>query len=38
MADFEPLRLAARGFPDVEECVHRGGPAFRVGAKAFALW
>jgi hypothetical protein len=38
MADFEHLRLAALALPDVEEGAHRGGPAFRVGGKTFALW
>jgi hypothetical protein len=38
MADFRQLRDMALRLPDVVEGVHRGGPAFRVSGKTFALW
>lgn len=38
MAQFEDVRRAALGLPQVEEGLHRGGAAFRVGGKTFALW
>ncbi len=38
MASFERVRLKALQLPMVEEGDHRGGPAFKVGKKAFALW
>ena len=38
MSTFNYLRKQALQLPRVEEGVHRGGPAFRVGGKAFALW
>ena len=38
MADFQDLRDLALGLPNVDEGLHRGGPAFRVAGKTFALW
>ncbi len=38
MADFQHLRDVALRLPGVAEGFHRGGPAFRVGGKTFALW
>jgi hypothetical protein len=38
MADFQHLRDVALRLPNVEEGLHRGGPAFRVAGKTFALW
>jgi hypothetical protein len=38
MADFRQLRDVALSLPGVDEGVHRGGPAFRVAGRTFALW
>jgi hypothetical protein len=38
MSDFDHLRRAALALPGVEEGEHRGGQAFRVRGRAFALW
>jgi len=35
---FDVLRQAALSLPEVEEGVHRGGPAFKCRGKTFALW
>jgi hypothetical protein len=38
VANFDTLRRAALILPDVNEGVHRGGPAFRCRGKTFAFW
>jgi hypothetical protein len=38
MSRFGHLRQAALALPGVEEGDHRGGPAFRVRGRTFALW
>ncbi len=38
VCSFVHLRECALKLPKVEEGVHRGGPAFRVHGKTFALW
>jgi hypothetical protein len=38
MSDFACLRRAALALPEVKEGEHRGGPAFRVRGRTFALW
>jgi hypothetical protein len=38
MSSFETLRAAALALPEVTEGTHRGGPAFYVRGKTFALW
>jgi hypothetical protein len=38
MSDFACVRRAALRLPEVEEADHRGGPAFRVRRRTFALW
>jgi hypothetical protein len=38
MSTFDRVRWKALSLPRVEEGVHRGGPAFRLGGKTFALW
>jgi hypothetical protein len=38
MSSFNHLRRCALRLPQVEEGIHRGGPAFRVNGKTFALW
>jgi hypothetical protein len=38
MADFQHLRDVALRLPEVDEGLHRGGPAFRAVGKTFALW
>jgi hypothetical protein len=38
MAKFDVLRRAALNLPEVEEGLHKGGPAFRCRGRTFALW
>jgi hypothetical protein len=38
VSTFVTLRTSALKLPEVEEGEHRGGPAFRVRGKTFALW
>jgi hypothetical protein len=38
MSSFDRVRLTALTLPRVEEGLHFGGPAFRVGGKTFALY
>jgi hypothetical protein len=38
LATFGDLRAVALSLPGAHEDTHRGGPAFRVGGRKFALW